>query len=326
MGFLSDRLFPCLKTAVAAAGGVALSPIIAEALRMGDELHSRNLAASVLFLRELAPFVFAQKQSRGSGSGGAVGEGALAPLDDGAISHVWRWLSAESNYFFLRIAMAASRAAVEAGHGVPGSAVVTGLCFNCKEVSLRVSGGDWVSQPHNQSLGAGLKLFDGYTEADASWMGGESCTNEMVGWGAMAQSGAFSLQKYSQASPAEMMSTNQELCQVCRACAHFARAACQNSVHQLSCAVVSVCHDNGLFVAWCRSQCRRATSTCFQLLAFAAARSACMLERHWSWVFSRSSTVVYRTRQGAWLVPAQLLCPGHFCRKQLTRWSWPANK
>ena len=40
---------------VRAAGGIPLKPLIGRALRMGDELHSRNTAATTLFTRELTP-------------------------------------------------------------------------------------------------------------------------------------------------------------------------------------------------------------------------------------------------------------------------------
>ena len=48
-------LAPTLAAAVSDMGGVPLKPIMMRALNMGDELHSRNTAASLLFARELTP-------------------------------------------------------------------------------------------------------------------------------------------------------------------------------------------------------------------------------------------------------------------------------
>src|SRR5881628_3138168 len=53
--FIRDVVGPTLAEAVGEAGGVGLRPIIRRALHMGDELHSRNTAATLLFTRELFP-------------------------------------------------------------------------------------------------------------------------------------------------------------------------------------------------------------------------------------------------------------------------------
>src|SRR5207244_10378059 len=53
--FIQEVLAPVVGTAVRAAGGIPLRPIMERALHMGDELHSRNTAATALFTRELFP-------------------------------------------------------------------------------------------------------------------------------------------------------------------------------------------------------------------------------------------------------------------------------
>ena len=55
LDFLRDELAPVLQEVIGASGGVPLKPLIGRALRMGDELHSRNTAATTLFTRELTP-------------------------------------------------------------------------------------------------------------------------------------------------------------------------------------------------------------------------------------------------------------------------------
>ena len=46
---------PTIGAAVEHAGGIPLKPIMRRAVHMGDELHSRNTAATLLFSRELFP-------------------------------------------------------------------------------------------------------------------------------------------------------------------------------------------------------------------------------------------------------------------------------
>ena len=55
LDFLRDGLAPVLADAVRRLGGVPLTPLISRALRMGDELHSRNTAATTLFLKHITP-------------------------------------------------------------------------------------------------------------------------------------------------------------------------------------------------------------------------------------------------------------------------------
>src|SRR5712692_6933888 len=52
---IAEVIGPVLAEAVQLAGGVPLKPLIQRALHMGDELHSRNTAATILFTRELFP-------------------------------------------------------------------------------------------------------------------------------------------------------------------------------------------------------------------------------------------------------------------------------
>ena len=51
----NGRCAPILGAAVRRAGGVPLKPLMARAVRMGDELHSRNTAATTLLIKELVP-------------------------------------------------------------------------------------------------------------------------------------------------------------------------------------------------------------------------------------------------------------------------------
>jgi hypothetical protein len=188
--FLHDVIGPTLGEAVSLAGGIPLLPIMKRALHMGDELHSRNTAATLLFTRELFEPLM-QVQSR-------------KPKQ---VKETLDYLRS-SDYFFLRLSMAASRAAADAAHGVAVSSMVTGMVFNCRDFAIRVSGlGDrWFRGPHQTMFGA--KLFEGFTQADVEIMGGESTFNETAGLGGFAQAAAFPLQEYQGGSADKMAEAN----------------------------------------------------------------------------------------------------------------------
>jgi hypothetical protein len=189
---IQDVIGPLLGEAVRARGGVPLRPIMRRALHMGDELHSRNTAATLLFTRELFPTLL--------DLGGARPKEVRQLLD---------YLAA-SDYFFLRLSMAASKVTADAAHGVDGSSVVTAMTFSCRDFAIRVSGlGDaWYRAPLPR---VAARVFAGYTEADVELMGGESVINETVGLGGFAQAAAFALQEYQGGSAAEMAALNQAM-------------------------------------------------------------------------------------------------------------------
>jgi hypothetical protein len=192
---LQELVGPMLSEAVRAAGGVELRPIIRRALHMGDELHSRNTAATLLFTRELFP--------------------ALLDVGERRPNEVRELLDylGSSDYFFLRLSMAAGKATGDAAHGVEGSSVVTSMTLSCRDFAIRVSGlGEgWFRSdiPHGE-----VKLFEGYSESDVEYMGGESLINETVGLGGFAQAAALALQAYQGGSPDVMIERNLEMYEI----------------------------------------------------------------------------------------------------------------
>ncbi|MEO8290451.1 MAG: DUF1116 domain-containing protein, partial [Gaiellaceae bacterium] len=195
LGFIGAVIGPVLGEAVRRAGGVPLRPIVRRALHMGDELHSRNTAATLLFTRELFP--------------------ALLELADERRDNVRQTLEylSSSDYFFLRLSMASSKATADAAHGVEGSSIVSAMTFNCRTFAIRVSGlGDaWFEAPMPTME---PKLFEGYTIDDVEYMGGESIINETVGLGGFAQAAAFPLQEYQGGSAQRMVETNLEMYEI----------------------------------------------------------------------------------------------------------------
>lgn len=192
---VNEVLAPIVGEAIRRVGGVSLKPLMAKALRMGDELHSRNAAASLLFTREILPGLLSM-----------ASEGRPDVVDTAI--HI-----ADNDYFFLRLSMAAAKATADAASGVMGSSIVTAMAFSCRGFSIRVSGlGDqWFTGPPPVTQG---RLFPGHTEDEITWMGGESPITETIGLGGFAQACAFPLQNYQGGSARVMMERNLEMYEI----------------------------------------------------------------------------------------------------------------
>ena len=190
--FVNNVISPVISEAVKEAGGIPLKPLMKRALHMGDELHSRSTAASLLFTREIFPNMIKQ-----------------ISLNQKAVEQTLQALT-EDHYFFLRLSMAAAKATADNAHNVKESSMVTAMAFNCQGFAIRVSGlgNTWFKGPHADVQ---AKLFDGHTEDEITWMGGESIITETIGLGGFAQACAFALQQYQGGSAEAMIERNKEL-------------------------------------------------------------------------------------------------------------------
>ncbi|WP_432990200.1 DUF1116 domain-containing protein [Dactylosporangium sp. CA-233914] len=187
-------LAPVVGEAIRRSGGVSLKPLIARALRMGDEVHSRNAAASLLFNREILPATLDM-----------VRDGFPGVRE--AMVHL-----AENDYFFLRLSMAAAKASADA-MVVPGSTLVSAMAFSCRGFAIKLAGlGDrWFEGPPPVHEG---KLFAGHAEDEITWMGGESPITETIGLGGLAQACALTLQEYQGGSPEIMIERNRQMYEI----------------------------------------------------------------------------------------------------------------
>lgn len=187
--FIEKVLAPVIGDAVRVSEGIPLKPMMSRALRMGDELHSRNTAGTILFTRALYPHLL-----------------DALPTNEEMVRQTLTFLE-ESDYFFLRLSMAASKAAVDAAAGVEASSLVTTMSISCRGYGIRVSGlgGEWFVGPDPVVQG---HFFDEFTADDLVWMGGESHVTETAGLGGFAQACAFPLQKYQGGTPEAMIANN----------------------------------------------------------------------------------------------------------------------
>jgi hypothetical protein len=188
--WIREHLGPAMQDLIAAIGPVELKPIMRRAVQMGDELHSRNSAACLLFMAEVI------------NRAGKLGEGTT-------LSSVLQEVVSDQ-YFFLRLSMGAAKCIADRGHGVEASSVVTGMAISCRGFGIRVSGlGDrWFTGPPPLFEG---HFFEGHSEDEVSWMGGESITTETVGLGGFAQAAAPALQRYQGGRVAAMVARNLEM-------------------------------------------------------------------------------------------------------------------
>lgn len=191
---LRDNIGPALDAVVQRHGPVELKPIMERALTMGDELHSRNIAATSLFTRSLLP------------SFAAVGEEQRRALAE---------YLAIGDYFFLRLAMPAAKVMANAMRGASGSSIVTSMAFSCKEFGIQVSGtGDrWFSGP--LPTFEAMRLYPGFSEDEIEFMGGESVITEVVGLGGVAQAAALPLQRSSGGDAATMIARTEAMYAIC---------------------------------------------------------------------------------------------------------------
>ena len=193
--FIEKVIAPVIAAAVERSGGIPLKPLMQRAVHMGDELHSRNTAGTVLFHRELTPHLM-----------------ALFAEDPDPVAQTDRFLK-ENEYFFLRLSMAAAKCMADAARDVERSSMLTAMTISCNGFAIRVSGlGDeWFTGPPPV---VEAQLFEGYSKDDIHWIGGESHITETVGLGGFAQAAAFSLQRYQGGSAQAMADTNMDMYEI----------------------------------------------------------------------------------------------------------------
>ncbi len=128
--WMQEELSPVLDKAVKLAGGVNVKQIIARAMQMGDECHSRCTSSTLLMTRLLAPYMMELD----------------FPKD--VIKRVFEFLQ-KHDIFFLHVIMAAGRALVDPAKEIPYSTIVTTLARNGVDFGIKVSalGEQWFITP-----------------------------------------------------------------------------------------------------------------------------------------------------------------------------------
>ena len=175
--WMRDILGPTLGRALRSMeNGLAINPLIAKAVAMGDEFHQRNIAASLAFLKEVAPIITAMD------------------MEEKDRYDVIKFL-ADTDQFFLNIMMATGKAVMDDARTGTDGTIVTAMCRNGHEFGIRIAGmGDeWFTGPVNTPQGL---YFTGYDGEDACPDMGDSAITETFGVGGMAMIAAPAVTRF----------------------------------------------------------------------------------------------------------------------------------
>jgi hypothetical protein len=195
--WIEKTLAPVLAEALERSGPVDVKLIMAQALHMGDELHCRNVASSLLFLKLMAPHI------------------AETGFDKKEVGEVMKFMG-ENSLFFLNPVMAAAKAMMDAGHDINHSTVVTTLTRNGTDFGIRVSGlgNRWFTAPAGIPK---LLCFPGFTEADANPDIGDSAIMETAGFGSFACAASPAVVQVVGGSAGEAVEHTREMWEICLA-------------------------------------------------------------------------------------------------------------
>ena len=165
--YMREVLFPPLREMLAKEGGIAIKPILAESMQMGDENHTRQTAADLLFDKQVLPRLFEMD------------------LPKEQIMRTVKYI-VETPRFFHCYGQGASRAAAIAADGTEYSTMVTALAGNGVEFGIKIASlpGQWFTAP--APMMKGRYTSTQYTEKDQlPWLG-DSCVVETAGLGGFA--------------------------------------------------------------------------------------------------------------------------------------------
>ncbi|MDU5509877.1 acyl-CoA synthetase FdrA [Enterococcus gilvus] len=197
LNWMKDVLGPTLSGALEQSeNGLNLSVLIARSITMGDEFHQRNFAASLNFLREVAPLI------------------VCLEMDEKDKQEVMKFL-ADTDQFFLNIMMAAGKAIVDCARKEAKGTIVTTLTRNGVDFGVRIAEtqDQWFTAPVN--LPKGL-YFTGFSEEDGNPDMGDSAITETVGVGGMAMVAAPGVTRFVGAGGfQDALSISNEMAEIC---------------------------------------------------------------------------------------------------------------
>jgi hypothetical protein len=195
--WMKNTLGPVLSAALKTMdNGLNVNVLVAKAISMGDEFHQRNIAASLAFLKEVAPAIVSLKEF------------------EEEKQEVIQFL-ADTDQFFLNIMMASAKAVMDGARKIQEGTIVTAMCRNGHEFGIRIAGmGDeWFTGPVNTPKGL---YFSGFSEADASPDMGDSAITETFGVGGMAMIAAPAVTRFvGSGGFYDALNTSNEMTEIC---------------------------------------------------------------------------------------------------------------
>ncbi len=176
--WMSEVLGPVLSKAIRTIeGGLTVNPLMAKAIAMGDEFHQRNIAASYSFLREMAPIIV-----------------SLEGVSEKDKQDVMTFL-ADTDQFFLNIAMATAKAVMDASKRIEAGTIVTAMARNGENFGIKIAGmgEEWFTAPVNTPQGL---YFTGFSAEDGNPDMGDSAITETFGVGGMTMIAAPAVTRF----------------------------------------------------------------------------------------------------------------------------------
>lgn len=191
--WMRDVMGPMLRDAMKLnPGGIDLRLMLAQALHMGDECHNRNVAGTTLLIQALTPYIVQTDYTREQ------------------MKEVFDFVGS-SDYFSGPTWMGMAKCALDAGHNVENSTIVTTMCRNGVEFGIRVNGiggNQWFTGPAQQVIGP---MFAGYTQKDAGLDMGDSAITETYGFGGFAMAAAPAIVPLVGGTVAEALNYSREM-------------------------------------------------------------------------------------------------------------------
>ncbi|HNP14844.1 MAG: DUF1116 domain-containing protein [Micrococcales bacterium] len=190
LSWMRDVLGPILDRALEAFGPIDITSLIGQALSMGDEGHNRNVAATSLLTRRLAPTIAAMEPS----------SDAIAVLE----------FLAGNDHFALNVSMASAKLSMDAAVGMENSTLVTAMARNGVEFGLRVagSGAEWFTTTVGPADGL---FFPGYGPDDANPDLGDSAITETLGLGGFAMAASPAITQFVGGNPDDAIAATKSM-------------------------------------------------------------------------------------------------------------------
>ena len=193
--WMEEVMAPVLGKAIELSGGIDIRVLLAESLHMGDEGHNRNKAGSILFTKNLAPYI-------------------VQATDDSEVASEIIQNLGENALSVLNPVMAACKGMADTAQDIEGSTIVTVMARNGTDFGIRVSGlGDrWFTGPVGVPEGL---YFPGFTAEDSSGDIGDSTITETAGIGGFAMASAPAIVTFVSGTPRDAINATLEMYEIC---------------------------------------------------------------------------------------------------------------
>lgn len=189
---------PGLNAVLQEIGGLPLKGIIARALEMGDEIHTRQVACGLFVIQAMMPHILASN---------LAGPEKILCIENMIKTDRW----------FHSLGMASSQCQINSIKNIPYCSIITGMAGNGVHFGIKVSslGERWFNTPAPEIRG--MFLSSRWSQEDAiPWLG-ESCVTESVGLGGLAAAAAPLVLRLRGQSSVDGLRQTREMKAICAA-------------------------------------------------------------------------------------------------------------